>query len=80
MKKPTKQHAQQVRNIAKRHGIKGCRLTAHYIYVGRQCEQVRPEVATDFLRELNIAGFVVSPAYTCGPTFDTFAVFPTNEA
>jgi len=76
---PTTQNSYDVRGIAKRHGIKGARIASNKqsIYAGCQSVRVDEETASAFIRDLNMAGYVVCPLPP-GPVYDVFQILVSS--
>lgn len=56
---PTNKQASEIRKIAKSFGIKKCRKSAHYIYVGSQIERIEGSVAHKMMDAVKAAGYLI---------------------
>lgn len=62
---PTNEQAAEIRKIAKSFGVKKCKKSAHYIYVGSQIERVETSVAHKLMDTIKAAGYHIDNESTC---------------
>lgn len=60
-KKASEADKKVIREIAKKHGVKGCAQPLHAVIVGKQGAFISLEVANAFSSELEANGFYVEP-------------------
>ena len=53
----TKEDAKIVRAIAKKHGIKKCKISSKSVFIGSQLEVIEKSVAIALIKDLKIAGY-----------------------
>lgn len=63
--KPTNEQASEIRKIAKSFGVKKCKKSAHYIYIGSQIERVETSVAHALMDAVKAAGYLIDCEKTC---------------
>lgn len=62
---PTNEQASEIRKIAKSFGVKKCKKSAHYIYVGSQIERVETSTAHNLMDAVKAAGYHIDNESTC---------------
>lgn len=62
---PTNEQASEIRKIAKSFGVKKCKKSAHYIYVGSQIERVEGSIAHKMMDAVKAAGYLIDCEKTC---------------
>lgn len=68
---PTNEQASEIRKIAKSFGVKKCKKSAHYIYVGSQIERVEGSVAHKMMDAVKAAGYHIDCENTCRELADS---------
>lgn len=58
--KPSKEEKIFIRELTKKHGIKGCKMSLRSVEVGRQCHHIDVDVARAFIFDLEKNSFFVS--------------------
>lgn len=62
---PSNEQAGEIRKIAKSFGVRKCRKSAHYIYVGSQVERVETKTAHALMDAIVQAGYHIDNETTC---------------
>lgn len=58
MSKPNKNDIKVIRAIAKKYKIRGCKMMAHSVEVGKQCQRLNSEIVVKFIADLKEVGFI----------------------
>ena len=62
---PSNEQAAEIRKIAKSFGVKKCKKSNHYIYVGSQIERVETTTAHALMDAIKQAGYHIDNETTC---------------
>ena len=62
---PTNEQASEIRKVAKSFGVKKCRKSAHYIYVGSQIARLEASIAHKMMDAFKSAGYLIDCEKTC---------------
>ena len=62
---PSNEQAAEIRKIAKSFGVKKCKKSAHYIYIGSQVERVETSTAHAMMNAISAAGYHIDNESTC---------------
>lgn len=62
---PSNEQAAEIRKIAKSFGVKKCKKSSHYIYVGSQVERVETNTAHALMDAISAAGYHIDNEDTC---------------
>jgi len=63
LRKPNKAEIKEIRQVAKDHGIKGCKMHLRSVIVGTQCERLLQDTAKSFIKAIEDKGFYIADMF-----------------